>query len=541
MKKDHRIAGAKGVIYLLLLLLVALIAGHGYGSAGQADSLAGSTRAQAIPVSVPMPHFATAGSIALTARAAPTPLPLPVAVDLAHRRPEEASRTKPVYAAALAVTLLRVCALLATVGLLRRWRRRRDRFPRVLAPTLLVLALTAGGMMPPTVAQASQSPTAYLTGAIDWLQATYVDSAAIDWPTLRRQALAFAHGARSTADTYQAIAYVLFQIGDHGTFFNTPNPANSLGPAGFWARYPGGRVFYVQPGSAADQAGIHSGDIILSINGQPVQRAAFSPYIDQPSADFTIVELRRADVAQPIDVFLNSETSSSYQTPSSGHLLHVGSRTIAYLDPGGANGQLPYPTQFQQLIRTMDQAGACGWVVDLQHVTSGDLWSYLAGLGPLLDPGVRGAFLYPTSGTLWKWSYHAGRVFWNGLERPEDGLGGPPYVLRHREPPIAVLTSRVTLSAAELLAGAFAEHPHTRSFGQPTAGSPHEETSTELSDGAYLVTSNAEALDAQGNPYSGPLVPDVTVATDWAASGTLDDPVLRAAVHWLGAQRGCSR
>ena len=84
-----------------------------------------------------------------------------------------------------------------------------------------------------------------------------------------------------------------------------------------------------------------------------------------------------------------------------------------------------------------------------------------------------------------------------------------------------MLTSRATLSAAELLAGAFAGHPHTRRFGQPTIGSPNEETSTELSDGVFLVTSNAEASNAQGDLYSGPLMPDVTIATDWTSPGTL--------------------
>ena len=52
---------------------------------------------------------------------------------------------------------------------------------------------------------------------------------------------------------------------------------------------------------------------------------------------------------------------------------------------------------------------------------SGDLWSYLAGLGPLLDPGVNGGSTIQ-HGTNWTWSYHAGKVFFNGQERPEDGL-----------------------------------------------------------------------------------------------------------------------
>ena len=139
-------------------------------------------------------------------------------------------------------------------------------------------------MMPPTVARASQSPTAYLTGAIDWLQANYVYSdpltgqrcGARHWPSSTARALPPIPTGPSPMSCSRLATTARSSI---------PRSGARSGPCGYWAKYPGGRVFYVHPGSPADRAGIQQGDVIVSLNGQPVHRAAFSPYISQPSGD----------------------------------------------------------------------------------------------------------------------------------------------------------------------------------------------------------------------------------------------------------------
>src|SRR5260221_3859674 len=63
----------------------------------------------------------------------------------------------------------------------------------------------------------------------------------------------------------------------------------------------------------------------------------------------------------------------------------------------------------QDAIRRADQAGACGWIVDLLTDTGGDSWPMLAAVGPVLGEGVVGWFVDP-DGVKTAWSYAAGQA-----------------------------------------------------------------------------------------------------------------------------------
>jgi hypothetical protein len=105
---------------------------------------------------------------------------------------------------------------------------------------------------------------------------------------------------------------------------------------------------------------------------------------------------------------------------------------------------------------------------------------------------------------------------------------------------VALLTSRATLGAGELLLVAFAGRPAVRRFGEATAGAPFLQYHTFLSDGAWLVVSGAQGMDRTSQVYDGAIAPDEEVATDWAAFGTENDPVIQAALAWLLEQPACT-
>lgn len=148
----------------------------------------------------------------------------------------------------------------------------------------------------------------------------------------------------------------------------------------------------------------------------------------------------------------------------------------------------------QDAIRRADQAGACGWIVDLRNDTGGDIWPMLAAVGPVLGEGVVGYFVDP-DGVKTAWSYAAGKAQLGG--KTVIGIENA-YRLKHPAPAVAVLTGRDTASAGEAIVVAFRGRPHTRSFGEPTAGVPTGNEVYTLSDGALLVLTVVLDADRTG-------------------------------------------
>jgi carboxyl-terminal processing protease len=72
---------------------------------------------------------------------------------------------------------------------------------------------------------ASPAALAYLGDALDFIQATALYSARIDWPTLHRTALDMTRQAQTPQDTYPAIWEALAALEDHHSGFRDPTQA----------------------------------------------------------------------------------------------------------------------------------------------------------------------------------------------------------------------------------------------------------------------------------------------------------------------------
>ena len=116
----------------------------------------------------------------------------------------------------------------------------------------------------------------------------------------------------------------------------------------------------------------------------------------------------------------------------------------------------------------------------------------------------------------------------------------PSYTLQRPEPPVAVLTSRLTVSSGEAITISFRGRPATRSFGEATAGLPTSNQAFPLVDDAVLVVMVSREADRTGRIYEGRIPPDESVAIDWTRIGTDDDPVLSGATAWLRSQPQCA-
>lgn len=199
-----------------------------------------------------------------------------------------------------------------------------------------------------------------------------------------------------------------------------------------------------------------------------------------------------------------------------------------------------YATAIQNVIRRIDQQPVCGWIVDLRGNTGGNMWSVLAGIGPILGEGRVGAFVSP-SGDRTPWTYEGGQARAGTLV--QASVTGLPYIAGRPEdgrPPtlsVAVLTGPNTASSGEAITIAFRGRPATRSFGRATYGVPTGNGVVPLSDGAALVLTQVIEADRTGRTYDGPIVPDEVVDGDVTPAG---DPVRDAALTWLRSQPGCT-
>jgi C-terminal processing protease CtpA/Prc len=361
----------------------------------------------------------------------------------------------------------------------------------------------------------------------------------IDWASLRSGAFALAGNAQTTPDTYPAIRLALSQLGDQHSFFQTPEEAKLLSQAriknlGLIAEYPGGVIMQVYPGGPAELAGLHAGDIIEAVNGEPIQPDERRPLlvaIDHSSQTRLTIKPNGQD--QLLEIALDP-TEYSIEGLPQGTLL---SDNIGYIElPQFLGGdEIAYAETVQEIIQASDEQGACGWVVDIRRNRGGNVWLMLAGIGPLLGEGDAGWFI-DKAGVKEIWSYRDGKALLNN----ETMASINSYALKTTLPPVAVLTGPLTASSGEMILISFRGRPNTRSFGEATLGVPTANFSKELSDGAMLILTVAWEADRTGQIYKDRIQPDEFVDIDWAVFGTEQDAVIQAAVDWLQTQSGCT-
>jgi hypothetical protein len=214
---------------------------------------------------------------------------------------------------------------------------------------------------------------------------------------------------------------------------------------------------------------------------------------------------------------------------------------VAYVRvPSFAGGtpvrQVDFAEQLKDIVQRNDEAGVCGWVVDLRQNSGGNLWPMLAGLGPLLGEGEVAASVYPDGRRIPIW-HRDGQA---GFGQYTQLRVRAPYRLSVPRP-LAVLIGPQTASSAEVLAVALGGRAGTRSFGAPTRGLSAGNRTFPLADGASLVLTVAATSDAAGRVFAGPLMPDVPVTAQrrLEGTGTAADPVLEAALAWLPAGDAC--
>lgn len=160
-----------------------------------------------------------------------------------------------------------------------------------------------------------------------------------------------------------------------------------------------------------------------------------------------------------------------------------------------------YVSAGQDVIKRLDAAAPCGWLIDLGTNTGGNMWPTVTVLAPLL--GRRpGKLLCRTDGSRTDWSIRGDHV-----QEGEQVLGTNPVRLKTSSPPVAVLISQNTISSGEATLVSFLGLDRVRTFGQSTAGFSSTNENFELSDGALLIVTTATMVDRTGRLYGKSIAP----------------------------------
>jgi carboxyl-terminal processing protease len=268
------------------------------------------------------------------------------------------------------------------------------------------------------------------------------------------------------------------------------------------------------PGGPADKAGLIEGDILLAVDGVPVEKFADLSEITASVRGLagTSVVLTLGPRAAGEEAFDVEVVRQVIDLPSATGYLLPEDPTVGVIAVSLFSEKTP--DEILREYRDLAARGATAFILDLRGNGGG-----------LLDSAVAASRLFLDSGVV---------VVELRKDAPEEryaaqGTGELAGI------PLAVLVDGGTASAAEVVAAALQQNGRAPLIGLPTFGKGSVQVILPLSDGSSLHVTSAEwhgpndqSLDGTG------LEPDIHVD----ASDAAGDASLTAARKWLRGQGG---
>jgi carboxyl-terminal processing protease len=367
-------------------------------------------------------------------------------------------------------------------------RDRRNAVVRVLALVVVLLATALGAYMvgrsqsPATLNEKDREGLALYAEALDTVRNNYVDQKNI----------------HPKKETYGAIEGMLETLGDDGhTRFLTPaereqNDQSLSGTyvgIGVQLEEKNGEVVVAAPidGSPAEEAGISSDDVLLTVDGKSVKGDEVSEVVEKvkgPEGSRVELTVRHEGERRTYDLQraeIDSPVASWALIPGT----DVGLVLLSSFSDDSA----------QELQNTFEQAkvaGARRFILDLRNNPGGRLDQAVEMAGYFLEPESVVYIRKDASG-----------------EREEITVEGDP---ESTEAPLAVVVDGGSASSAEILAGALRDNDRAPVIGETTFGTGTVLSEFVLRDGSSILLGVAEWLTPDGDfiRNSG-ITPDVRV------------------------------
>jgi len=278
-----------------------------------------------------------------------------------------------------------------------------------------------------------------------------------------------------------------------------------------------GRIVVVTPieGSPADRAGVRAGDVLLEIDGQPVEAGRLDDAIERMRGfvgSAVRLVVGRAGEPEPLQFALER---------SDVHVRTVRSESLpgryGYVRITHFNDATPGDLGVQ-LSALQADAPLAGLVLDLRGNPGG-----------VLESAVRVADDFLVSGVIVRADGRTADARFEMLATDGDLL---------RQAPLVVLIDRGSASGAEIVAGALRDHGRATLMGERTFGKGSVQTVMPLRDGQALKLTTSRYFTPSGaSIHDRGIEPDVSLARLVqpvpALRDAQQDPAVQAALQYL--------
>ena len=274
----------------------------------------------------------------------------------------------------------------------------------------------------------------------------------------------------------------------------------------------GGLLTIISPlkGTPAERAGLHAGDGILAIDGEPTDGLSVDEAVKRirgPRGTTVSFSLLREGESVEIDV-----VRDVINIPVIDHSFDrmTGIYTIALYSFTGSSVPL-----FDEALGDLRASGAKKLILDLR----GDPGGYLEAAVDIASRFLPGGAVVVTED-------YAGKQ--ENVVHRSRGAGGVPEGMD-----IVVLIDQGSASASEILAGALRDHERATLIGTPSFGKGSVQELVEI-DGGSLKITVAKWLTPSGRSISdGGLTPDIEVERTVKDANAGADPQKNRAVEYL--------
>lgn len=296
---------------------------------------------------------------------------------------------------------------------------------------------------------------------------------------------------------HSALQGMFNSVGNRYTFFAPPaaaevdreRTAGEFGGIGAYvSQNPNGQLVITKPfdGMPAAEAGLEANDVILEVNGTPIEGWTFENAVDllrgEIGSKVTLLVLRPNTGAQ----FSVEITRARVELPITVTAMYG---DVGYVALAGFNQKAT--TSLEQDIKDLKEQGAKALILDLRGNPGG-----------LVDQAVGVSDLFLGEGVVLSQKDRKGEesmYYSDGGDLAEDM-------------PLVVLIDGGSASAAEVVAGALRDHGRAVLIGQTSFGKGSVQQVYNMADGSQVHVTTAIWLPPNGNSIDGKgLKPDITV------------------------------
>jgi carboxyl-terminal processing protease len=325
--------------------------------------------------------------------------------------------------------------------------------------------------------------------------------------------------------TYGAIRGALATLDDPYTIFIEPEPAahekaqleGQFGGIGAYVRRDEeGRVL-LEPmrGQPAEQAGLQNNDILIAVDGAPIDIQMTTDeivlMIRGPVGEEVTLTVEREGTSEPVDVII---TRAIIETPSVYWQILEETPTVGYIQLTSFTERTN--NELGQAADELTEQGAEKFVIDLRNNGGG-----------LLDAAIDVASQFVRDGEI--------------VSEDRKDEGQRSYEARSGgkllDQPVVLLVNGGTASASEIVAGALQDYNRAALIGEKTFGKGSVQLIYELSDASRLHVTVAKWFTPLGNAIDGiGLTPDVEALISEEDRANGRDSQLEQAVNFLQSE-----